>query len=127
MVITQRSRLKRKVSGGRYKQFKGKRRFELGNRPTLTVVGEQKLKKVRTMGGNGKSRVLVAGVANVYDPKAKKYFKAAIKTVKESPADTHHVRRNILNKGTIIETEKGNARVTSRPGQDGVINAVLVA
>ena len=25
-----------------------------------------------------------------------------------------------------VETEKGKARVTSRPGQDGTVNAVLI-
>lgn len=126
MVIVHRGRLKRKASGGRYKQTKSKRKFEIGHKPTLTSIGAHKLKKVRTKGGGQKVRVLVAEVANVYDPKAKKYFKAKIKTVKENPADMHYVRRNILSKGTIIETEKGNARVTSRPGRDGTVNAVLV-
>ncbi|HHC19323.1 MAG TPA: 30S ribosomal protein S8e, partial [Euryarchaeota archaeon] len=32
----------------------------------------------------------------------------------------------IITKGTIIETEVGLARVTSRPGQVGIINAVLI-
>lgn len=126
MVIVQRGRLRKKESGGRYKKFKSKRKFEIGHRPTLTTIGKQKLKKVRTKGGGQKVRVLTAEVANVYDPKAKKYFKAKIKTVKENPADIHYVRRNIFSKGTIIETEKGNARVTSRPGRDGTVNAVLV-
>ncbi len=31
-----------------------------------------------------------------------------------------------MNKGTVISTEIGNAMITSRPGQHGVINAVLV-
>jgi small subunit ribosomal protein S8e len=35
-------------------------------------------------------------------------------------------RRAIITKGAIIETSKGNARVTSRPGQCGIINAVLL-
>jgi len=32
----------------------------------------------------------------------------------------------LLTKGALIETEIGLARVTSRPGQDGVVNAVRV-
>jgi small subunit ribosomal protein S8e len=31
-----------------------------------------------------------------------------------------------MTKGAIIETEMGKAKVTSRPGQDGVVNAVLL-
>jgi small subunit ribosomal protein S8e len=126
MVIVHKGNLKRKASGGRYKPARSKKKREVGNRPTLTSVGEQKVKRIRTKGGGEKLRLLTAGIANVYDPKAKKYFKVEIKTVKENPSDMHYVRRNILNKGTIIETEKGNARITSRPGQDGIVNAVLV-
>ncbi|MCX6709925.1 MAG: 30S ribosomal protein S8e, partial [Candidatus Woesearchaeota archaeon] len=36
------------------------------------------------------------------------------------------VRRNIIVMSTIIDTEIGKARVTSRPGQHGIINAVLI-
>jgi small subunit ribosomal protein S8e len=32
-----------------------------------------------------------------------------------------------MNKGAIINTKIGKAKITSRPGQSGVINAVLLA
>ncbi len=44
----------------------------------------------------------------------------------ENPANPNYVQRNIITKGAIIKTSAGNAKVTSRPGQDGTINAVLV-
>ena len=44
----------------------------------------------------------------------------------DNPANVNYVRRNIVTKGAVIETSAGRARVTSRPGQDGQINAVLV-
>ena len=47
-------------------------------------------------------------------------------TVLDSPADANFVRRNILTKGAVVDTDKGKVRVTSRPGKDGVINGVLV-
>ena len=31
-----------------------------------------------------------------------------------------------MTKGTIVQTEAGSARITSRPGQDGVVNAILI-
>ena len=65
-------------------------------------------------------------MANIADSKTNKFTKAKIETVLESPANRHFTRRNILVKGTIIQTDKGKARVTSRPGQDGVINAILI-
>ena len=67
-----------------------------------------------------------AEVANVYVPSEKVTKKVKIQTVKENPANPHYVQRNIMNRGTVIQTELGDARVTSRPGQDGVVNAVLL-
>ena len=73
-----------------------------------------------------KTVLLNANIANVYDPKSKKTIRSKIVTVKENPANPHYVQRNIMNRGTVVETEKGLAKITSRPGQDGVINAVLL-
>ena len=63
---------------------------------------------------------------SLYDPKAKKCSKATIKNVSGNPANRHFVRRNIITKGAVVETDKGKARITSRPGQEGTINAVLI-
>jgi small subunit ribosomal protein S8e len=46
--------------------------------------------------------------------------------VEANSANPNYVRRNLLTKGAILKTEIGRARITSRPGQDGVINAVLL-
>jgi len=35
-------------------------------------------------------------------------------------------RRRILTRGAIIDTRLGEAVVTSRPGQDGIVNALLL-
>ena len=79
------------------------------------------------MGSNRKVRLLSADTANLFDTKTKKYEQVKIKTIVDNPADRHFVRRNIMTKGTVIETEKGKARITSRPGQDGSVNAVLIS
>lgn len=126
MVIIHKGRLGRKESGGRYKRARGKRNFEKGNLPTKTHISKHKIKTIRTRGGSIKSRVLAAEIINLLDPKTKKFEKVRIKTVVETPANRHYVRRNILTKGAIIDTEKGKARVTSRPGQNGSVNAVLI-
>ncbi|MBD3361840.1 30S ribosomal protein S8e [Candidatus Woesearchaeota archaeon] len=126
MVVIHKGRLKRKESGGKYKSARAKRNFEKGSPPTKTGVGKHKIKTVRTRGGNIKSRVLRAEKVNLFNPKTKKFESAKVKTVVETPANRHYVRRNIFTKGAIIETEKGKARVTSRPGQNGSVNAVLI-
>jgi len=71
--------------------------------------------------------LLSTDTANLFDPKTKKYEQIKIKEVVENPANRHFVRRNIMTKGTVIETEKGKAKITSRPGQDGNVNAVLIS
>jgi len=126
MAIRQ-ARPRRKFSGSRYVDYRKKRLSELGRAPALTKVEkEHKAVKVRGRGENYKFKVLKAAFANVFDPTTKKYTKAKIKIVVESPANIYYVRRNIIVKGAVIETELGKARVTSRPGQDGVVNAVLI-
>ena len=44
----------------------------------------------------------------------------------ENSSNTDYDRRGIITKGARIETELGTAKVTSKPGQDGVVNAVIV-
>ena len=126
MVVVQRGRMRRTPTGGRYKIARGKRKYEIGRLPTNTKIGEERVKTIKTKGGNRKMKVMVAKTANVFDPKSKKFTKSIIKTVDECPANRHFVRRNIIVKGTIISTEAGRAKVTSRPGQDGTVNAVLI-
>jgi len=78
------------------------------------------------MGGSVKVGMLSTEYANVMDKKTNKVTKAKILTVKSNPSDPNYVQRNIMNKGARISTEIGDAIITSRPGQDGAINAVLV-
>ena len=125
MAITQK-RAKRKVSGGRYRTWRKKRVNELGNLPSFTKLSKKTVKVTRTLGNNRKRVLLSGDIANVYNPKEKKYTKLKIETILESPANRHFVIRNIITKGTIIKTEKGKARITNRPGQEGNINAVLI-
>ena len=117
---------KRKVSGGRYRSHRKKKKYELGRDPLYTHIGETKRKIIRTRGGNTKVKLLKDNMANVKVLKKNKIQRVKITTVKENIADPNYVQRNIITKGALIETELGVARVTSRPGQDGVINAILI-
>ena len=117
----------KKSTGGRLVPSKGKRKFEIGREKQYTRIGAQSLKKYRTCGGNVKVGMLAAQYANVLNKSTNKVQKVEIKNVKVNPADPNFVQRNIINKGATIETELGDAIVTSRPGQDGTVNAVLIA
>jgi len=125
MVISK-LRSKRKITSGRYVDFRKKKLRDMRRLPRLTKFAERKLKEFRMRGGKLKKVLLSSDVANVYDSKTKKYSKVKIKSVAESPANRHFVRRNILTKGAVIDTELGKARITSRPGQGNSVNAVLV-
>ena len=125
MVIIQ-SRSKRKPSGARYKSKNTKRLHQKGKLPTNTRIGERDARSTKTKGGGSKTRLLFAEKVNLLDPSTRKHSVESIKTVLESPANRNYVRRNILTRGTIVETPKGKARITGRPGQEGMVNAVLV-
>lgn len=116
----------KKPSGGRIWAKKGKRRREMGREFIEPKIGQTKSLRLRTFGGGAKLGLLSTDVANVMDPKTGRAKKAKIITVKENPADPHFVRRNVLTKGAVIETELGKARVTNRPGQEGTVDAVLI-
>lgn len=116
----------RRATGGRYRPSRGKRRSEIGSAPTDTHLGEERRKIVRTYGGNRKVRAMRMQYANIADRKTGKITKAVIQTVEENVANPNYVRRNLLTKGAVIRTDAGRARIVSRPGQDGVINAILI-
>ena len=118
---------RRKPTGGRRVPSASKRKFEIGREKQYTKLGAQSLKQYRGAGGNVKVGMLAAEFANVVDKKTNKVQKVKIINVKANPADPNYIQRNILNKGATIETEIGDAIVTSRPGQDGAVNAILLA
>ena len=117
---------KRSNTGRRIRYAQGKRKFEIGRERHRTTIGPTTLKKVRTRGNNKKTRAKTTNIAYVVDPKNNKTTKTEIISVTENQANIHYIRRNIINKGAIIETQLGKAKVTSRPGQTGIINAVLI-
>jgi len=114
----------RKVTGGLLRKHSKKKRYQRGRDFIPTHIGDTKAKKLRVRGGNYKMLALAANIANV--SVSGKMQKAKIITVKQNPADSQFVRRNIITRGAVIETDIGLAKVTSRPGQDGIVNAVLV-
>ena len=68
----------------------------------------------------------VANKINLTDVKTGKTQVTDILGVVENNANPNYVRRNIITKGAVVETPEGNAKVTSRPGQDGVVIGILI-
>jgi len=120
------ARSKRKYTGKKYKHFGKKRKKELTRLTIDTEIGEYKVKKQRVLGGNSKLRLFSSMFINVTDPDTNKTSKVRILGFESNAASKDLNRRHILTKGAVVETELGNAKVTSRPGQHGAINGILV-
>ena len=125
MAISQ-LRSRRKPSGGRYKDTQAKKLAEKGRQPMFTRIDPIKTKVVGGRGSTSKRKALTISVANVYVPKKKAYEKAELKTVLENAANRNYIRRNIITKGTVVETSLGKAKITNRPSQEGCVNAILL-
>lgn len=119
-------RSSRTSTGARLKKFKSKRKRELGRTPTETLIGEPNRRKIEALGNQKKTPALTLKFVNVTDPKKKITFRAEIEDVETNPANLDYQRRKVITRGTVIKTSKGLAKVTSRPGQDGILNAVLI-
>ena len=118
---------KKKLSGGRKRVCRKKRKFEKGSFPVETTLGETKKKTSRGKGGKLKPKVLADKFACVTDVKSGKTQKVEITRVVKNPVNVDYDRRGVITKGAVVETSLGLARITSRPGQHGVLNAVLVS
>jgi small subunit ribosomal protein S8e len=117
-------RSKRTKTGARIRPHAKKKRHQLGREPTETTLGEPRFRTVDSRGDTLKVRALSTNVANVNT--GEETVHAEIQDVVENDANPNYVRRNIVTKGAVIETDAGTARVTSRPGQKGQVNAVIV-
>lgn len=105
--------------------YKVKKKCHLGGDEILVELSERERRIIRrTKGGNKKIKLRFATYANVFD--GKNYKKVKILDVIENKAHPLYERRKIITKGAIIKTEIGLAKVTSRPSQHGVVNAILI-
>jgi small subunit ribosomal protein S8e len=118
---------KQKPSGGRRHVYRKKRKYEQGTFAAETLMGEQKRKFVRGRGGNLKIKILAEKQVCVTDPKTGKTEKTEVVRVVKNPANIDYNRRGVITKGAVVETPLGQARITSRPGQHGVLNAVKIS
>ena len=116
---------KRKTSGGKRRPYRTKKSFEAGSYPTNTRIGNVSRKDKKAYGGLKKPKLLRDRFANVTDPRTGKTVKVEIQAVVENPASVDYDRRKIITRGAVIKTAIGEAVVASRPGQHGMINAIL--
>ena len=120
-------RSKRKFTSKKYRHFRKKRKRELERPRVNTVIKTYKVKKQRVWGGNIKLKLFSTPFINVTDPSNNKTKKVKIIRFESNQASKDLNRRHILTKGAIVETKLGNARISSRPGQHGVLNGILIS
>ena len=113
-----------KKTGGRTRKYRKHKKDQIGSEFSAPETGEQRIIKRRVRGGDNKNVVKRANKVNV--AKDGEVVNAEIESVEENPANKNFVRRSLLTKGTVIETSEGKAEVTSRPGQEGLVNAKLI-
>ena len=118
--------VKRRPTGGRSRPHRGRRAYEKDGYAIEPLVGEAASRPVNRRGGHVTTAVITASFANVSDAKGKA-VKSKIIRVKKSPANRDYERRGVITKGAVLETEAGEAVVSSRPAADGVVNAVLTS
>ena len=117
---------KRKKTGGRRVAYRKRRASEKDYYPAETELGEISTLKMRGRRGSMKVALKAIDFANIVDPSTGKAKKSKILNVIGNPSNRDYQRRKVITKGAILETGMGKARVVSRPGQQGVVNAILM-
>ena len=121
---------RRKPSGGRLKRpnrYRGKRRTEVSSEAQYAYIGERTRGRCTgRMQGRRRLGLLSVSTVNVNTPKDGKTVKATINSVIENDADPNFIRRNIVTKGSIVDTNMGRVKITSRPGMHGVASGILL-
>ncbi len=113
---------KRKATGGRSRASRGRRAYERDGYAIEPLVGKTSTRTSRRRGGKISTGIVTTDTANVADGSGKTVASKILR-VKKSPANRDYERRGVITRGAIVETEAGEAVVTSRPTDDGVVNA----
>jgi len=105
--------------------YKVKKKCHLGRDDINPELAEnEKRIIIRTKGGGRKVKMKFVTYANVLTENG--YKKVKILDVVKNEANPLFERRKIITKGAIIKTEIGLAKVTSRPSQHVIVNAILI-
>jgi len=113
-----------KITGGRRRPLRSRRKYEMNRFPNEALLGEPIMVTRKVRGKNIKTSLKTINFVNLaVDSNVKK---VKILKVLENDTNNDYQRRGVISKGAILETAEGKCRVVSRPGQDGVVNAILV-
>ena len=113
-----------KITGGRRRPLRSRKKYEMNRFPNEALLGEPIMVTRKVRGKNIKTSLKTINFVNLaVDSNVKK---VKILKVLENATNNDYQRRGVISKGAILETAEGKCRVVSRPGQHGVVNAILV-
>ncbi len=114
-----------KITGGRRVPLRVRRKYETDRYPNEPTNGAQVTITRRIRGNNKKTALKTIDFVNLATGEAK-VKKAKIIKVLDNATNNDYKRRGIITKGAILETKEGKCRVVSKPGQNGIVNAILL-
>ncbi len=113
-----------KITGGRRHPLRTRRKYEIDRFPNEPIIGEEVTVTRKVRGKNLKTSIKTIDFVNLAINSEVK--KVKIIRVLENATNNDYQRRGVISKGAVLETKEGKCRVISRPGQHGVVNAILV-
>ncbi len=114
-----------KLTGGRRHPLRTRRKYEIDRYPNEALTEAQQTVTRKIRGRSNKTGLKTIDFVNLATP-GSKVKKTKIVKVLENPTNNDYQRRGVITKGAILETQDGKCRVVSRPGQDGVVNAIII-
>ena len=114
-----------KITGGRRVPLRIRRKYETDRYPNEPINGAQITVTRDVRGKNKKTALKAIDFVNLATGDAK-VKKTKIIKVLDNTTNNDYKRRGIITKGAILETSEGKCRVVSKPGQTGIVNAILL-
>ena len=114
-----------KITGGRRVPLRVRRKYETDRYPNEPINGAQVTITRRIRGNNKKTALKTIDFVNLATGEAK-VKKTKIIKVLDNATNNDYKRRGIITKGAILEIKEGKCRVVSKPGQNGIVNAILL-
>jgi len=114
-----------KLTGGRRRPLRVRRKYEIDRYPNEALTGAQVTITRNVRGKNTKTALKTIDFVNLATADSK-VIKTKILKVLENPTNNDYQRRGVITKGAILEIKEGKCKVVSIPGQHGIVNAVLV-
>lgn len=114
-----------KLTGGRRHPLRIRRKYEMDRYPNEALPAAQETVTRKVRGKNNKTALKTIDFVNLAAA-GEKVKKTKILKVLENPTNNDYQRRGVITKGAILETQDGKCKVVSRPGQNGIVNAILI-